>query len=130
MDQRAGVLWNGSFSHKFSNSSNGVHQGGVLSPILFTVYIDDLLLELEKQGVGCFWNHHFAGAVCHADDIVLIAPSASALCLMLRTCTQFASSHSLIFNASKTQFKKFSCTFSGYNSTEFSFCGEQLGYTE
>ena len=80
-----------------------MRQGGVLSPILFTVYIDDLLLELEKQGVGCFWKHHFAGAVCYADDVALIAPSASALHLMLRACTQFASTHSLIFNASKTQ---------------------------
>ena len=36
----------------------------VLSPILFTVYIDE---ELEKKGVGCYWNQHFAGAVCYAD---------------------------------------------------------------
>ena len=53
MNQRATVLWNGSLSHKFS-ISNGVRQGGVLSPILFTIYIDDLLVELEKQGIGCF----------------------------------------------------------------------------
>ena len=43
------------------------------------------------HGVGCFWNHHFAGAVCYADDVALIAPSASVLRLMLRACTQFAS---------------------------------------
>ena len=129
MDQRAGVLWNGSFSYKFS-ISNGVRQGGVLSPILFTVYIDDLLLELEKQGVGCFWKHHFAGAVCYADDVALIAPSASALRLMLRACTQFASTHSLIFNASKTQLIKFSRTSSGSDSTVFSFCGERLEYSK
>ena len=105
MDQIAGVLWSGSFSYKLS-ISNGVRQGGVLSPILFTVYIDDLLLELEKQGVSCFWKHHFAGALCYADDVALIAPSASALRLMLRACTQFASTHSLIFNASKTSAHK------------------------
>ena len=44
----ARVSWNGQFSNKFS-VSNGVRQGGVLSPILFTVYIDDLLTELEKK---------------------------------------------------------------------------------
>ena len=37
--------------------SNGVRQGGVLSPILFTICIDDLLIELERQGIGCFWRH-------------------------------------------------------------------------
>ena len=63
--------------------SNGVHQGGALSLILFTIYIDDLLVEPEKQGIDCFWRHIFVGAVCYADDIALIAPSPSALRLML-----------------------------------------------
>ena len=42
--------------------SNGVKQDGVLSPVLFTIYIDKLLLELRQQGVGCYWNSHFTGA--------------------------------------------------------------------
>ncbi len=28
------------------------------------VHIEDLLLELEKQGIVCYWNKHFVGAVC------------------------------------------------------------------
>ena len=112
-----------SLSHKLS-MSNGVRQGGVLSPIYFWN-----LRNITCQGVGCFWNHHFTGAVCYADDIALIAPSASALHLMLCTCTQFASSHSLIFNTSKTQLIKFSCTSAGCDSIEFSFCGE-LGWSK
>ena len=79
--------------------SNGVRQGGVLSPIPFTVYIDDLLLELEKKGIGCYWNKHYVGAVCYADDITPLAPSPTALHLMLTTCSSFATSHSLVFNA-------------------------------
>ena len=90
-DQNVCVSWNGQFSNKFS-VSNGVRQGGVLSPILFTVYIDDLLTELEKKGVGCHWNNHFVGALCYADDIALLAPSPAALRLMLDTCSSFASS--------------------------------------
>ena len=62
--------------------SNGVRQGG---PILFTVYMNDLLADLEKQGIGCYWKHHFDGDVCYADDIALIAPSSSALRLMLQS---------------------------------------------
>lgn len=98
------VSWNGQFSNKFS-VSNGVRQGGVLSPILFTVYVDDLLTELENKGVGYYWNNHFVGALCYADDIALLAPSPAALRLMLDTYSSFASSRSLLFNVylSKTQ---------------------------
>ena len=42
--------------------SNRVHQGGVLSPILFTMYIDDLLSGLQQLGVGCHWGSDFVGA--------------------------------------------------------------------
>ena len=84
-------------------------KGGGLSPILFTIYIDDLIMaELEELGVGCYWNNHFLGAVCYADDIALLALSPAALRMMLGTCSSFASSHSLMFNASKTQLVRFS----------------------
>ena len=84
--QRVSISWNSSLSDKFS-ITNGVRQGGVLSPILFTVYIDDLLSELEKMGVGCYWRQHFVGTVCYADDIALLAPSPAALRLMLDACS-------------------------------------------
>ena len=41
--QKMCVLWNGVKSSIF-NVSNGVKQGGILSPILFCVYIDNILL--------------------------------------------------------------------------------------
>ena len=37
---------------------NGGRQGGVLSPIPFTVYMKDLLED------GCPWDHHYVGAIC------------------------------------------------------------------
>ena len=47
--------------------SNGVKQGGVLSPILFNIYIDKLLLELKGSSYGCHINNTFVGALCYAD---------------------------------------------------------------
>ena len=35
------------------NISKGVKQGGVLSPILFTIYIDNLIIQLRKLNIGC-----------------------------------------------------------------------------
>jgi len=45
-------------SVKFS-VKNGVKQGGVISPVLFYIYIDKLLLELIKSGFGCFIGEVF-----------------------------------------------------------------------
>ena len=55
-----------------------------------------------NNGIGCFWKHHFVGAVCYADDVALLAPSPSALRNMLSTSIKFADSHHLSFNDTKT----------------------------
>ena len=73
----------------------------MLSPVLFSVY---LLEELGNSGVGCHWGC-FAGAICYADDIVLLGPCPSALRIMLKICNKYAHDHglSLNFNADKTR---------------------------
>ena len=50
--QQLRVLWDKEHSEKFG-VTNGVRQGGVLSPILFSIYLDTLLLSLKNTGVGC-----------------------------------------------------------------------------
>ena len=56
------VSWGGAVSDYFS-AVNGVKQGAVLSPVLFCIYVDDLLLLLSKAGVGCFIGPNFVGAL-------------------------------------------------------------------
>ena len=99
--QKMSVRW----SHSFS-LSNGVRQGSVLSPILFSVYLDELLEMLGNSGVGCHWGGSFIGALCYADDIVLLAQCASALRHMLNICDSFATSHGLVFNAQLICFRR------------------------
>ena len=48
--------------------------------------------------MACLWVHSF-----YADDVTLLAPTSMTLKAMLNTCTDFAASHSLLFNASKTK---------------------------
>lgn len=99
--QESRTTWNSCFSQYFT-MSNGVKQGGVLSGILFTLYIDKLLLLLKKSGVGCYINGSFTGAISYADDITLSCPSIRGLNKMLAICNTFAKEHHLIFNAKKT----------------------------
>jgi hypothetical protein len=82
--QQVRVLWNGVSSCNFS-VSNGVKQGAIISPILFCVYLDTLLLELKKAGVGCFIGNWFVAALAYADDVVLLAPTARAIFLTLKS---------------------------------------------
>ena len=109
LSQEMSVCW-GPGRYKSFGVSNGVRQGGVLSPLLFNVYMDGLIEDLSESGVGCYWGHHFVGTFCYADDAVLLAPCASALRRMLDICSCYASSHGLVFNASKTQLVCFRST--------------------
>ena len=117
------------FSHSVSND---VCQGGVLSPVLFTVYMDILLNMLKDLdcGVGCYWDGVFVGSLGYADDIIIIllAPCPSALRLMLKTCESFASSYGLKFNASKTQLICFSLSPSNLCNAQIYFCGQLLEF--
>ena len=127
--QQMCVRWNSSVSDSF-HVSNGVRQGGVLSPMLFAVYVDSLLEMLEASGVGCYSGGCFVGAVCYADDNVLLAPCASALRVMLDICDTFASSHGLVFNAAKTQLICFRQRYTNTFPTETIFNGSTLRFVE
>jgi len=74
-----------------------------LSSVLFGLYIDGFLVALSKAGVGCFIGDNFVGALAHADEIALLAPSASALRITLANCEDCATEYSISFNASKSK---------------------------
>ena len=59
--------------------SNGTKQGGVLSPLLFSRYIRDLINSVATSGVGCNIAGLWLNILAYADDIVLIAPSWRSL---------------------------------------------------
>ena len=63
---------------------NGVKQGGVLSPILFSIYTDGLLKRPQETGVGCYMGHHCSGALAYADDITLLSPSRSGMAIFVK----------------------------------------------
>ena len=82
------VEWCG-FKSKYFNVSNGIRQGAVLSPILFSLYIDDLFIELASSGFGCYIKDLFYGIIGYADDIVLLSPDKYGLQCMLDITNSF-----------------------------------------
>ena len=61
----------------------GVRQGGVLSPALFAVYVDDIIERLNDSKLGCFIGDHYLGCIMYADDLILISVSVSILQQMI-----------------------------------------------
>ena len=96
------VKWNDYVTYPF-NVSNGVKQGGVLSPILFTLYLDELLNNLRKSGYGCHIGNVFLGALAYADDVTLISPSRTATLRMLEIADKFSKEYDVLFNHSKSK---------------------------
>ena len=99
-NEKMRIKWNAAISDPF-DTSNGVKQGGVLSPLLFNVYLVERILLFREQGVRCHMNNMFVGVFCYADDVTFLAPTGMALNAMLGTCTRFANAHNLLFNSSK-----------------------------
>ena len=100
--QKFCINWGGVLSRYFG-SANGLRQGGILSPYLFNVYIDKLSIKLNSLPVGCTINDLTLNNLCYADDMVLISPSAKGLQRLIDTCFDYASSHDIIYNETKTQ---------------------------
>ncbi len=51
----------------------------ILSPLLYTVYADELMKSLELSGLGCCIGHIFAGALYYADGMKLLSPTRKGL---------------------------------------------------
>ena len=70
--------WDNYFSDSFF-VSNGVRQGGILSPYLFSQYIDDLTSNLNHVKSGCYVGNYCLDHIMFADDIGLFCPSLVGL---------------------------------------------------
>jgi len=99
--QRFKIKWSGYFSESFP-VLNGVRQGGVLSPLLYSLYVDDLNLRLAQTGIGCFICGVCFNNLSYADDLAILAPTVAALNHLLSVCDEFASANNIVFNTAKT----------------------------
>ena len=93
--------WGTNYSSLFT-VSNGVRQGGVLSPYLFAVYLDELSIQLGSVRVGCTVENMVVNHLKFADDICVFSPSISGLQCLLNICGDYAAEHEITFNCNKT----------------------------
>ena len=99
--QEMHVRW-GSTSTSSFHVSNGVKQGGILSPMLFNVYMDQLSIRLNRSGIGGDIGGHLINHLCYADDLCLISLSSAGMQSLLDICNSYAIEHVLTYNSNKS----------------------------
>ena len=94
--------WMNGLSDYFSVTT-GIKQGGVLSPQIFTLYVDELIICLKNSGIGCYFLNIFIACIMYADDLCLLAPSRGAMQKLLSICEEFSKEFCLSFNCKKSK---------------------------
>ena len=119
--------WLATFSRSYALLS-GVKQGGILSPVLFTVFINDLIIMLRKEGVGCYVRSMFLASIMFADDLALCAPSRHAMQQLIKVCETYCSHYNLTFNTRKTKCMVFGEKFKSMNPSPLILNDEPIHY--
>lgn len=86
---------------------SGVRQGGLTSPRLFNLYVNDLIVGLSSKRVGCSIDGVSINNISYADDMVLLSPTAGNLGELLKVCEVYTNTHGLLYNVQKSEYMVF-----------------------
>ena len=124
------IKWGSTFSGKF-HVTNSVRQGGVLSPLLFNVYVDELNDCLNKSGIGgsmngTIINHMYVTIRISNNDICIITLSSAGLQQLLNICSGYGELHDLTFNAKMSMCMYFSTSMNKHCGCPVIYLGNSI----
>ena len=84
------------------NVTNGVRQGGIVSPKLFIVDMDGFSDQLNNSNIGGnVGSEQIVNHISYADDMCILSVSSAGMQKLLNICDQYSNDHDLI-NSKKT----------------------------
>lgn len=88
---------------EYIRASQGVRQGCPISPVLFSIFIEEMVHELRKGGVGVKLDAQLMFALLYADDAVLLAESAEDLQKMINIVDGYCKKWRMLINLTKSE---------------------------
>ena len=121
----AQIRLNGLFTDPFKVTS-GVKQGDIISPLLFSLYLNDLATGIKSLNCGIDIGTINLAILLYADDIALIAPDEHSLQEMISYVNDWCKKWRMAINTEKTQIVHFRSTKSPITDYNFYFGGHPL----
>ena len=125
------VKW-GTFTSYCFQLLHGVRQGGVLSPVLFCIYVDSVIQRLRQSKLGCWLGQVYVGCILYADDVILMSSSICELQKMVNVCIDEVTKLDMKVNTKKCSILRFGARYlrpcaPGVNVIEYSGKAKYLG---
>ena len=109
------IKWNG-IIHKQSyfKVSRGTRQGSIISPVLFNIFLSDLMVQLSESKFGMRIGDNLYSSFAYADDISLFDATVPGLQELINICMEYSQLWRFNFGISKSK-----CMVAGKNSKCF-----------
>ena len=82
-------------------------EGDNLSPTLFSIFINDLAIEIKNMGLGVSNGNNKVSMLLYADDIAIVSDNETNLQLMLNKLYEWCQNWCLTINTDKSQIVHF-----------------------
>ena len=97
----------GGYLSDYIDIRSDIKQGGLMSPVLCNIYVNNLMKKLKVENLRCnICNEHY-GTIFYADDVVLLSGSVVNMQKMINICYDYVVKFGICFNPKKT---KWVCT--------------------
>ena len=106
--------------------TNGLKQGCMLSPLLFNMFVNNLVETIKGLGIGVDIGQEKVSILMYADDLVLLAENENDLQLLLNVLSDWCRSNRINVNETKSNVVHFRTPSIHRTNFAFSCCDKEI----